>query len=109
MHTNVIELKTKMFEQAKLLSELSGSTQLEELWPGVFEHGRCKTTFVGKWENPAELEFVIMSGNGERRDYELKDVPFGLITDLVRRQTGYPEAYLNKVILGIAEYLRHKG
>lgn len=66
-------LGVSLAEADELRLKLERSLLLEDLWPGVFEHGSAKSQTVG---NPySGFVFTITAGNGEQRKFDLLDIP----------------------------------
>ncbi len=60
---------------AALSGKLRRSLVLQDLWPGVFTHGRAHSWFRGNLYQPLDMVFVIEDGAGERRKFPVDQAP----------------------------------
>jgi len=71
-------LATLQERQQELMGALSQSLAIRSLRPDAFDHGSCKSCFVGNLNNPGTMVFRITDGSGLGLEYVLSEVPDAL-------------------------------
>ena len=68
-----------------LQQSLKRSLMIQELWLDAFKNGGCKSIFVGNFQHPDKMKFVIRNGDGETAEFGLREVPRTLLLHSVER------------------------
>ena len=80
-------LRKKSKEADALYDELDTSYRLQQIFPDVFEHGRCKATWVNvERAGQKSVNYKTTRGDGSVREIHFEDLPESFVDHLIKEK-----------------------